>query len=1782
MFLLIDAGFLSVVNSSKSTMKGSFSGNTLYVGGSGPGNYSSIQNAIDDATTNDIVFVFSGIYQENVIVSKSISLIGENEQTTIIDADNLGSSLKISSNGVNVKNFTLINGIDTRAGLRILNANNILIEHVICHSNNNHGIWIHNSDCWINNCITHNNSNSGIYVYHNEFCGDYYRTRFNNISSNDNGNHGIEVFVDTYYKWNDYYHYFYSDITDSQFLRNQNIGMYLHVYAEGWGYFHSNGFLEATVTNCTSLNNKQGFYSYQNHAWGASIATSEIYISMVNSHFENNTEYGGKFRRTNTLELSNCYFMNSTYGVFLRDANYNSNDYFKNSTIMNNENGLYLTNIENLLIYHNDFINNFNHTNDDDTNHWDNGYPIGGNYYDTFDEPAEGAFDAFSGINQDIPGSDGIVDTSYFIDGGSNIDNYPIIDPLQNPDQVILKEGLVGYWRFNEGNGNIAFDSSDYMNHATIHDAHWFNCTNDGNCLYFDGVNDYVSISDQNEFDLTDNLTMSSWVNIPVNKFSIIINKGESWGYWLNESSYLEASNSNLTAEEILSPNPINIDTWTHVGYTYNGSIVKLFINGLEVNSTPATGSFLTDNYDLHIGANSPTVWEISAFHGYIDEVRIYNRSLSNNEMFTLFNHHDPCNIQTDLEPPVTTIIISEPNTPAEQNKHYITSETNLSFSTTDPGGSGIDYTEYKIWYLGSWSGPFLYNEPFNLSGECVHYVLFRSVDNVGNIEPWQNHTFYVDDTAPTSWVEIGDPHWGNWILPETPITIYADDSGPCSVSNLTPPTIYYSLDGGINWINITLHWNPIIGYFYVNLSFNCSCNLIWYCTDELNQIGFPDFPPTGQYCFTVTDTIETWTILGNNYYTDLEGALHISGETPIEIGGNVHPFNGDTCYYIVYRTWWNVTKTWTPWSIGPCNSSVTLYFNEECMHYLEFYAIDDAGNNESQPNWINLHNITLYVDLTPPTFSINTPRHGYYPIDEISSYLKPDTSIFLTAEDLPDPPCKSGLKRIYWRYKYKGTDYPLPGGGNAIDGNQLGSSYQLTDPKILNHWWYYNLSDSQVEIQFFDECQHDVYFWAMDNVWNNGNITMYSYFVDETPPEITKIDPESYIPINSTKGSIKIYDTIQLTAEDIGTEPCISGVENIFYRYEHLGTSYPQPGETNAIDGIQLSQLYDYNGPEILNYWWYYNVTPASIELSFQSLGDHELFYWAKDNVCNHGTIFSHLYVVNNCQDEVWVDDDFVLSTPGYGVTYFIYKQHALDWLAPNGIAHMYDGIYDEDIIVDDYPCDNTGMTQYGEYGCFPVDESAIIQGSETIKVDKVNIKYLEYCPNTDGSIIIHSDVSDTTLRCNKFRRDCVTESIGVKSLTHSVVDAELNWWGSPDGPNGGLMDDGKTANGLGVKVIGDFVDVEPWIGIHAEIAEPTGTIEIAPGELVTFDASGSFAYSFGDCCEQTLLHMQYLWDFDDGMLSANKVATHQFNAPGSYEVSLQVDAPGIPGLYSNFMYDWDYVTVHVVEPGTPLTVNADGENLGGYETMVGEPVQLYGDAYGGEDTYYWSWSFGDGSQSSKQNPTHVYDTAGTFTVELTVTSGGESASDTADVIVYDIDELRVNLADGSAVAGSETYFAASVTGGEKPYTYLWDFGDGQKSTDSQPSHMYISAGEYIVTVTITDSDGMSATATAVMNVDEVVDIEPVEINSVSGGLFLSAEISSGSNPVEWSITVDGSVFFGGSDTGDLPAGVTETIKAPLTIGFGLVDITVSANEVTKEYSAFLLGPFFLNIQEK
>lgn len=111
---------------------------TFYVGGSGPGNYTAIQDAIDDANDGDTVYVFSGTYNETLELNKRLRLLGEDKTTTIIDGQQEGCTINVSSEHAMIENFTILGGgFDTdefthffRAGIRVTGSHNTICNNI--------------------------------------------------------------------------------------------------------------------------------------------------------------------------------------------------------------------------------------------------------------------------------------------------------------------------------------------------------------------------------------------------------------------------------------------------------------------------------------------------------------------------------------------------------------------------------------------------------------------------------------------------------------------------------------------------------------------------------------------------------------------------------------------------------------------------------------------------------------------------------------------------------------------------------------------------------------------------------------------------------------------------------------------------------------------------------------------------------------------------------------------------------------------------------------------------------------------------------------------------------------------------------------------------------------------------------------------------------------------------------------------------------------------------------------------------------------------------------------------------------------------------------------------------------------------------------------------------------------------------------------------------------------------------------------------------------------------
>jgi len=152
-----------------------FAGNTLYVGGSGPNNYTKIQDAVDNASNEDTVFVYNGEYNDyypdgqfgyTVKVNKEIKLLGEDRNHTIINGTGHAITVRVSANNVEINGFTIQNGGGSFCGgVRIMDGKIRTRVRYNIIKNNNAGVFMmFNRDVDIRNNIIENNGN-GIYVY---------------------------------------------------------------------------------------------------------------------------------------------------------------------------------------------------------------------------------------------------------------------------------------------------------------------------------------------------------------------------------------------------------------------------------------------------------------------------------------------------------------------------------------------------------------------------------------------------------------------------------------------------------------------------------------------------------------------------------------------------------------------------------------------------------------------------------------------------------------------------------------------------------------------------------------------------------------------------------------------------------------------------------------------------------------------------------------------------------------------------------------------------------------------------------------------------------------------------------------------------------------------------------------------------------------------------------------------------------------------------------------------------------------------------------------------------------------------------------------------------------------------------------------------------------------------------------------------------------------------------------------------------------------------------------
>ncbi len=399
--------------------------------GWGYDHFDSIQVGIDAVAENGTVYVNNGNYTEShtyfdsyVYIDKSLNLIGENKNTTIINCPDFGQSG--GQTGIRIGQYPLVVG-------------NVLISGFTLAGGDDSGsIGIYpQHDCHnitIEDCIVHNFADGMQFVE-----GCRYISIRDCITYNNPRRGGIS------FAWYDV-----SDIEISRCISYSNsVGIEINHILNGimrncWIYQNSEEGVELYDSNNVTilLNNISN-----NDIQGLRIRQSKNNIIYLNTITENKDDGIALNLNSENNEVNNNYIANNLDdGIQIYGSNYNL--IVRNNIIENNETGIQIS--ENSFfnkLYHNNIINNTVNAVDECGNIWNDTYPSGGNYWSDY-----WGDDLYSGPNQDIPGSDGIGDVPYEIPCEHGTDWYPLINPWggeNQPPSVEIINPKEGYFHFS-------------------------------------------------------------------------------------------------------------------------------------------------------------------------------------------------------------------------------------------------------------------------------------------------------------------------------------------------------------------------------------------------------------------------------------------------------------------------------------------------------------------------------------------------------------------------------------------------------------------------------------------------------------------------------------------------------------------------------------------------------------------------------------------------------------------------------------------------------------------------------------------------------------------------------------------------------------------------------------------------------------------------------------------------------------------------------------------------------------------------------------------------------------------------------------------------------------------------------------------------------------------------------------------------------------------------------------------------------------------------------------
>lgn len=335
----------------------------------------------------------------------------------------------------------------------------------------------------------------------------------------------------------------------------------------------------------------------------------------------------------------------------------------------------------------------------------------------------------------------------------------------------------VGYWKFDEGGGTTAGDSSGNNNVGSFVGGVSWTQGHGGSAIALDGTSGYVSVPDGSVLDGMGSMTVGAWVNLAQRAsydYVVVGKDAPSYRIMVNTvgKPYFRVKTTNndwnTAGTTVNGPTALPLNTWTHIVGTYDGSYLRIYVNGIlsGTSSQPISGNIYNGSAALRFGYNST-----GYLKGSLDEIAIYDHALRAPEVWSLYTL-DTAAPTVSITSPLQNATVSGV-IPVNANAADASGISKVAFYA-DGALVGTDTTSP---YSVSWNTA-------SYAHNSSHALVAKAYDPANNVGTSAAVTVTVADvTAPA--VAITSPANDSFVSRNTNVTIQATASDVSGISKL-------------------------------------------------------------------------------------------------------------------------------------------------------------------------------------------------------------------------------------------------------------------------------------------------------------------------------------------------------------------------------------------------------------------------------------------------------------------------------------------------------------------------------------------------------------------------------------------------------------------------------------------------------------------------------------------------------------------------------------------------------------------------------------------------------------------------------------------------------------------------------------------------------------------------------------------------------------------------------------------------------------------------------------